>query len=132
MISSKPCEKEGKALGSTWLSAWVMHISTVMGNMDPEICARSRGTLLIKNDFKQNMVCVGSLRYMALARISKAAVIKSVAIFCDSNYCESAFPQRINSMAYLVSRMEMIEDDEVISEGPCNELEMLATSQIIK
>ena len=77
-------EKAGKALGSRWLRACVIDISGVIGNIEPESCEIRIGILLMRKDFNENIVDGGSLRYIALARISKEAVTRSAPMFWGS------------------------------------------------
>lgn len=72
------CENEGNALGSSRLSAWVMHISMGIGTMEAVVMAeKSAGSLLTKNDRNKNIVLPDSLRLTPLDRTSKVAVIIS-------------------------------------------------------
>jgi hypothetical protein len=79
--SSNIFENVGKALVSTWLKASVMQYSEVSGgNIEAESVDRRRGILLIRNDLRIVVVWAFSLRKVALARMSKAARIRSTIV----------------------------------------------------
>jgi hypothetical protein len=80
-----------------------MESSSVVENRDGESWMRRRGTLFMRNDLRQKTVSVGSLRYMAFAMISKAAVTRSVAIFWGSIYKCQRSPQDTAKMNHLVT-----------------------------
>lgn len=75
----------GNAFVSTRLSAAVMQNSDVRGGKnDAERAVRSRGTLLIRNERRRVVVCTASLCSFALAKMSKDARIRSIAVDCTS------------------------------------------------
>jgi hypothetical protein len=74
-------ERVGKAVVSTWLRASVMQYSDVSGGKrDAESVASKRGILLIRNDLRIVADWAFSFLKVALARISKAARIRSTMV----------------------------------------------------
>lgn len=66
---------------STWLRAVVTQYSDVRGGKkDADRVVRSRGTLLTRKERRRVVVCVDSLCSFALAKMSKDARIRSIAV----------------------------------------------------